>query len=208
MDDIHALLPYHVLPGLHISLSVNSTQFIPTLLDNSTYANVTSGQRVEANQTSNGNITFYSAVKVPSTITTPDILLTKGFLHIVDAVLQVPLPLSQAVSLADLPYFKGLLQQGGAFSGQALAQTVEVELLTNITYFGVNSPEFGLNYTGFQNLTLAEILNLASYMVLDGTVAYSTLFTDGATFQTQQGGNVTVTVASDGTAYLNDVMVI
>jgi uncharacterized surface protein with fasciclin (FAS1) repeats len=204
MDDIHSLLPYHVLHGLHISLSVNSTQFIPTLLDNSTYANVTGRSQPDIRRQHN----LLLRRKVPSTIMTPDILLTKGFLHIVDAVLQVPLPLSQTVSLANPPYFKGLLQQGGAFSGQALSQTVEVELLTNVTYFGVNSLEFELNYTGFQNLTRAEILNLASYVVLNGTVAYSTLFTDGATFQTQQGGNVTVTVASDGTTYLNYAMVI
>jgi hypothetical protein len=46
---VAALLTYHVLNGTYKSSAfTNTSQFLPTLLTNETYANVTGGQRVEA----------------------------------------------------------------------------------------------------------------------------------------------------------------
>lgn len=65
---IKALLRYHVLNGTHSSSSlVNHTEFIPSMLSGSAYANVTGGQRVEA-ATVQGNVTFYSGLLMNSTI--------------------------------------------------------------------------------------------------------------------------------------------
>lgn len=70
-DKLEALLAYHVLKGTHPVLFLNNPpQFIPTLLSNPNYTNVTGGQRVEATSSSSG-VVFYSAIKTISNLITP-----------------------------------------------------------------------------------------------------------------------------------------
>jgi uncharacterized surface protein with fasciclin (FAS1) repeats len=67
---VEALLSYHVLNGTYpASAFTNTSQFIPTFLTNSSYANVTGGQRVEA--VLNGtNVEIFSGLLQKSTVTT------------------------------------------------------------------------------------------------------------------------------------------
>lgn len=91
-DALYALIQYHILNGTHASYSVTSTPtFIPTLLTNSSYTNVTTGQVVEA-VTNQSAVTFRSAVHQISNIVNSgsDILFVGGFVHIVDAVMVCP----------------------------------------------------------------------------------------------------------------------
>jgi uncharacterized surface protein with fasciclin (FAS1) repeats len=65
---IAALLQYHVLNGTFYSSQVtNTSTFIPTLLTNATYTNVTGGQRVEA-ISSNGTVSIISGLFQNSTV--------------------------------------------------------------------------------------------------------------------------------------------
>jgi uncharacterized surface protein with fasciclin (FAS1) repeats len=76
-----ALLQYHVLNGtFQASQVTNQSTFIPTLLTNETYSNVTSGQVVEAVMIGNETV-FYSGLLQNSTVTTAVcILLLSGTL--------------------------------------------------------------------------------------------------------------------------------
>ena len=66
---IQALLTYHVLTGTYPASSFGSTPaFIPTLLSNQTYANVTGGQRVEG-QKAGSSVNITSGLKSISTVT-------------------------------------------------------------------------------------------------------------------------------------------
>lgn len=66
-----ALLNYHVLDGVYyVSNFTNSSTFIPTMLTNETYANITGGQRVQA-LLENGTTTFYTWLKENSSVVTP-----------------------------------------------------------------------------------------------------------------------------------------
>jgi uncharacterized surface protein with fasciclin (FAS1) repeats len=68
---VDALLSYHVLRGTYYADSfTNTSMFIPTLLVNETYANITGGQRVEA-RVSDSNVTFFSGLKQNATVLTP-----------------------------------------------------------------------------------------------------------------------------------------
>jgi uncharacterized surface protein with fasciclin (FAS1) repeats len=87
-DILAALLQYHVLNGtVYGSQVTNTSAFVPTLLTNTSYTNVsftntvrslcgdanldeqvTGGQRVRA-QLRNGNVTFYSGLQMNSTVT-------------------------------------------------------------------------------------------------------------------------------------------
>ena len=66
---IQSVLMYHVLNGTHPASSVmNTTAFIPTMLNNPMFTNVTGGQRVEALKTGN-DVTFFSGLLANSSVT-------------------------------------------------------------------------------------------------------------------------------------------
>ena len=66
---IQALLMYHVLNGTYPASAVSSNaSFIPTMLNNMKYSNVTGGQRVEAIKVGQ-NVTFFSGLLQNSTVT-------------------------------------------------------------------------------------------------------------------------------------------
>jgi uncharacterized surface protein with fasciclin (FAS1) repeats len=66
---LQAVLQYHVLNGSYPSSAItNTTAFVPTLLTNASYANVTGGQRVAAALV-DGNVTFFSGLLANSTVT-------------------------------------------------------------------------------------------------------------------------------------------
>lgn len=66
---IQALLSYHVLNGTYPAASVKETPaFIPTLLNNPAYANVTGGQVVEA-IAQDDSVVFFSGLLSNSTVT-------------------------------------------------------------------------------------------------------------------------------------------
>ena len=65
---VAAVLNYHVLPGMIYSSAITATPvFAPTLLNDTTYANVTGGQVVEA-QVVGQNVIFTSGLKAQSTV--------------------------------------------------------------------------------------------------------------------------------------------
>lgn len=70
-DELGAILTYHILQGIHAELLLSKPpQFIPTLLSNQSYTNITGGQRVEAAVSDDG-VVFYSAVKAISKLISP-----------------------------------------------------------------------------------------------------------------------------------------
>lgn len=68
---VASLLSYHVLNGTYYAKNITDMDmpaFIPTMLTNSTYANVTGGQRVEA-MAMNDTVSFYSGFRAQSNVT-------------------------------------------------------------------------------------------------------------------------------------------
>jgi len=69
---VTAALQYHVLNGTYRAEQITNTSvFVPTLLTNETYTNVTGGQRVQAMRSADGNVTFFSGLVMNSTVTQP-----------------------------------------------------------------------------------------------------------------------------------------
>lgn len=67
-DMIAAILQYHVLNGTIRSDQItNTSAFVPTLLTNPQYTNVTGGQVVQAVER-DGNVTFFSGLLANSTV--------------------------------------------------------------------------------------------------------------------------------------------
>jgi uncharacterized surface protein with fasciclin (FAS1) repeats len=69
-DIVTALLTYHVLNGVFPSTAFTSVPaFAPTLLKNTSYTNVTGGQRVKGVLTG-GNVVLFSGLRSNSTVVT------------------------------------------------------------------------------------------------------------------------------------------
>jgi len=71
-DIVREVLQYHVINGTHPSGSFNgSFQFLPTWLNNQTYANVTGGQTVGVVEQAGNNIVLVSGLGSRSSLVTP-----------------------------------------------------------------------------------------------------------------------------------------
>ncbi|KAL1636763.1 hypothetical protein SLS58_009602 [Diplodia intermedia] len=80
---MQAVLTYHVLNGTYNSSQITEdSQFIPTLLTDPAYANVTGGQRVEVEE-EDDNVVFYSGLLQNATVTRAVRTLLSPFLQTV-----------------------------------------------------------------------------------------------------------------------------
>ncbi|KAF5255326.1 hypothetical protein FOXYS1_14256 [Fusarium oxysporum] len=88
------VLSYHVLNGTYFTNNLTeASMFIETMLQNSTFENVTGGQVVEARKDGD-TVSFYSALKTEANITRADLSFTGGVVHIINRVLDIPMDLS------------------------------------------------------------------------------------------------------------------
>lgn len=197
-DIVQALLEYHVLNGTYSASEIqNNTMFIPTLLTNSSFTNVTGGQRVEAT-TDNGNVTFFSGLDQESGVVQADVNFTGGVIHIVDTVLTLPMNISSTVLAANLTSLWGALNDTG------LATTVDD--LRDVTVFAPSNDAFQAIGPALENLTMTDLGNILTYHVVNGTVGYSTSLSN-TTLQTANGNNLTIRI-ENGTVFVNSAKVI
>jgi len=195
---VAALLSYHVLNGTYYASSfTNTSQFIPTLLTNQTYANITGGQRVQALATNN-TVAFYSALKENSTVVTPNVNFTGGTIHVINRVLSLPLSISNTLKDANLTAALGAVSAAGL--GATLTS------LRDITVFAPNNDAFNNigNITG--NLTTEQLGGILTYHVVAGKVDYSTLL-GNTSLATVGGTNVTIREIN-GTFYVNSAKIV
>ncbi|PMD22431.1 Fasciclin-domain-containing protein [Hyaloscypha hepaticicola] len=166
-----AVLQYHVLNGTVPSTAFTTTaQFIPTLLTNTSYSNVTGGQ-VVMGILSGKSVEVFSGLKEKSTVTTADIMFTGGVVHVIDTVLTVP-P-SVAVSAVD----SSLTALAGALTQTNLVTTVDA--LKDVTVFAPSNNAFQAIGSATGSLTTDQLSSILEYHVIAGTVGYSSLLTSG-----------------------------
>lgn len=73
--------------------------------------------------------------------------------------------------------------------------------------FAPNSAQAIGNRTAFVALSQEALLEIVKYQLVNSTVLYSTLLTNGSTFQTVGGKDVTVTIYN-GSTYINAAKVL
>ncbi|KAL2063947.1 hypothetical protein VTL71DRAFT_4441 [Oculimacula yallundae] len=194
---VAALLTYHVLNGSYpASAFTNTSQFLPTLLSNATYSNVTGGQVVEA-RLRGETASIFTGLLSDSNVTTANVNFTGGVVHVIDKVLTVPQSASNtAVAL-------GLTSLAGALTTADLVSTVDS--LEDVTIFAPSNDAFGAIGSALPNLTTEALSGILTYHVVQGTVGYSSLLSN-TTLPTVNGGNVTITVVN-GTVFVNSAKV-
>ncbi|KAI3325228.1 FAS1 domain-containing protein [Xylariaceae sp. AK1471] len=190
---LEALLSYHVLNGTYYASNIsNTSQFIPTLLTNQSFTNVTGGQRVEA-VSNNNNVTFYSASKQNVTVETPNVNFTGGTIHIVNGILAIPQNVTDTLSNANLTAASGAIA--------AADLTNDLTGARDITIFAPNNEAFNAIGSTISNLTTDQLKSIIGYHVVNGTVAYSTDL-GNTTLTTESGRDITIRVI-DGQVFAN-----
>ena len=192
---IEALFSYHVLNGSYANFS-SSPSFIHSVLMNTSYANVTGGQVVEAVGTSNGS-TFYTGLLNKASTVGNVSKFTGGSIHTIDSFLTIPENCSQtAIEL-------GTSSLVGALDAAKLVDAVDG--LSDVTVFVPNNAAFQRIAGTLATLPLANVSNVLEYHVINGTVGYSTVLSN-TTLTTLQGGKVHITV-ENGTVFVNSARV-
>ncbi|KAK5035403.1 hypothetical protein LTS07_002840 [Exophiala sideris] len=182
-DELLALLQYHCVNGTHPSATFGlQPLFAPTLLSNTSYANVTGGQVVEITMLNN-TPTVLSGVKAASHVVEPDILYIGGLIQIIDSVLTIPISFPATITKAGLTDLIALLNKGGWLTPTSPAATI-INTLSDLTVFGPNSPQFGASFTGWDGLTAASLLEIFQYSIIQGEVLYSSQFKNNSKLPT------------------------
>ncbi|OSS54256.1 hypothetical protein B5807_00398 [Epicoccum nigrum] len=194
-----ALLQYHVLNGSILSSAItNQSQFVPTLLSNQLFTNVTGGQVVEA-VASGGNVTFFSGLLSNSTVTQADVNFTGGVIHVIDRLLVLPEVISDTLTTANLTGLRG------ALNATNLLDTVDT--IPDVTIFAPSTEAFRDIGSALANATTEEIASILTYHVVNGTVGYSSGIANGTTLTTLNGQNLTITIGDEGRIFVNNARV-
>lgn len=197
-SSVAAILQYHVLNGTYYASNISDTPaFVPTLLNNATYANVTGGQRVEA-MAMGDTVSFYSGFRQQSNVTKADLNFTGGVIHIINKVLAVPKNLSDTAIAANLSAVAG-----------ALTESKLVTNLTNeknITVFAPSNSAFANIGSVLTNLSESDLESILKYHVVNNTLGYSSTLKNGS-LTTSEGEKLNI-VIHNGTVFVNEAKVI
>ncbi|KAH8732590.1 FAS1 domain-containing protein [Phaeosphaeriaceae sp. PMI808] len=197
-DLLTALLSYHVLNGtVRGNQITNTSAFVPTLLTNSMFTNVTGGQRINA-QLRNGNVTFFSGLLDNSTVSKADVNFTGGVIHIIDRVLTLPVSVSDTLTAAGLSSLRGALN--------ATNLTSAVKNTPNLTIFAPNNAALQSIGSGLANLKPEQITDVLQYHVVSG-LGYSSTLRNGTVLTALNGKNLTVTI-NGGRVFVNNARVV
>jgi len=199
-DFVNALLSYHVIQGAYMADMIpDDLAFVPTLLNDTQYANVTGGQRLGVAR-DDDEVTIYSGLLNNASVTTPNVNFTGGVVHVIDTVLTIPPSAADTLSAA------GLSSLAGALIETDLVDTVNG--LENVTIFAPSNMAFQNISSALANLTAENLTSILQYHVVvsDGPL-YSTLLTNGTMVPTLQGGNVTIRI-NDDNVFVNNARVV
>lgn len=201
-DAITALFSYHVLNGTYNNFT-NMPEFVTTALMPGTYANVTGGQAVEAIASSNmtnATTTFFSGLLQKSTVVTNGTSnFTGGVVHIIDTFLSLP------TNITDTAVQLNLRSAAGALNIANMADAVDT--MMGVTCFIPNNAAFQAVGGTFATSTPEELARILEYHVINGTVGYSSMFSNGTMLTAMNGINVTIT-RSDGDIFVNSAKVL
>jgi uncharacterized surface protein with fasciclin (FAS1) repeats len=194
-----ALLQYHVLNGTHLSSAItNQSAFVPTLLTNELFTNVTGGQVVEAVKDGD-NVTFFSGLLSNSTVSTADVNFTGGVIHVIDRFLVLPTNVSETLTSANLTGLRGALNATNLLDA--------VDTTPDVTIFAPTTEAFRDIGSALANASVEDISNILTYHVVNGTVGYSSGLENGTVLTALNGDNLTITIGEEGRIFVNSARV-
>ena len=190
---IRSILQYHILPGSHGSDTFTSSfQFLPTWLTDTTYTNVSGGQRVGVVVQNKQDIVFTSGGGTRSNVEQADIAFTGGILHVVNMPVIPPQSFLATAEQFNLTAFVGAI-----YENASLVQIINDA--RDVTMFTPNNDAFQEVGSALKSLSNDSLSTLLEYHIVlgSGGPEYTTLLTNGTVLRTSGGGNATVRDASN-----------
>ena len=202
LDFVTALLQYHVLNGRYSSTNITEagSPFIPTLLTDRAFVNITGGQVVHATHPSpNDNITIYSGYNLPSTIIQPDIPFSHGYIHIIDRTLTIPDSVTATALYSNLT----------SLVGATLLASFPWDNWSNATFFAPTNLAFSRIGSALTDLGQDDLHTIMMYHVINDTTPVYTSRIDHAEWISTTGTNVTWTypIEEGETIFINEAAV-
>jgi uncharacterized surface protein with fasciclin (FAS1) repeats len=172
---------------------------VPSILNNTQYANVSGGQRVGVERNGN-NVTLFSGLLQNSSVVTPNINFTGGTIHIINNLLTLPVSAAETLTTA------GLSSLAGALTNASLVDTVNG--LQNVTIFAPNNGAFQNISSALAGLSAENLTRILQYHVVQSQEPlYSSVLTNGTMVPTLEGTNVTVTI-DNNEVFVNNARVV
>lgn len=199
-DVITNVLEYHILQGTRLAAQLvpGTPTFIPTLLTNPEWSNVTGGQRVENVKQAGDVVVFVSGQGSRSTLVQADLSFTGGVVQVIDSLLIPPSNITDTTTAFNLTSFQGALYA---------AQKLPADSTTpNATFFAPWNAGFQNLGPAISSMTSDELATIMDYHLLD-QVVYSTGLTNGSKFLTNQGENITI-LHSGNNVYINSAQLL
>ncbi|KAI1967126.1 hypothetical protein LOZ58_000622 [Ophidiomyces ophidiicola] len=195
---ITGILKYHVLKGVYNESNFkNENQFIPTLLDDSTFANVSNGQVVRISRRDD-SIHCITGLNDDVQFVNQTRSFDNGVVHVIDGVLTLPQSVTTTATFANLRAFTGAVTNGSVSD--------DVNGAKDVTVFAPNDEGFVRVGSVFSNISTQNLGRIAQYHVVQGNVIYSTEMKN-ETLPTEAGKDLHLTVVN-GTAFVNSAKVL
>ena len=191
LEDLPAILQYHVVAGTALSTDLSDGQTITTLL----------GEDVTVTITADG--VFINNAQV----TVADILADNGVVHVIDTVLIPPTPETTiwdvVVNSEDHNYLEAAVDAAGLSGALSGTDTLTLFAPTDAAFEAL-ATALAVEVTDL--LALPNLGEILQYHVVAGA-ALSTDLSDGQEVATLLGETVTVTITADG-VFINDAQVV
>lgn len=223
VDFIRQLLYYHVSPGLHPTTSLTGNfQFLPSLLNNRTYTNVTSGQVIAAVEQAGNVSVAVTGLGSRSTLTInvclcgsqllpsqqpfltslQDLKYDNGIVHVIDTIFIPPQDFTTSA-----PSFNLSSTPGAFFTGPPILEEY-LDIGPSLTVFAPNNDAFQKISSSLSSLSVQDLTALLEYHIIPSktTPFYSSNLPNGLPYKndpnniynqsqltTLQGKNLTIT---------------
>lgn len=198
---IGALLTYHVLNGTYYSAGLPEKAFVPSLLTNSSWTNVTGGQVVEVLKSGSG-VSLSTGLLHTSNVVKADQNYTGGTIHVINTVLTIPENINNTLIDSSLTAAWAALNLTGVLS---LAES-----LRDATFFVPSNKAFESISNIYSNSTPEDLAKLLSYHAVSTEgqgPLYSSKITGNATIKTHDGQDLHIQVRN-GSVFVNNAKVI
>lgn len=199
-DTITNVLEYHILQGTKVAAQLvpGTPVFLPTLLTNPEWSNVTGGQRVENVKQSGDVVVFVSGQGSRSTLVQADLMFTGGVVQVIDSLLIPPNVLPNTTQAFNLTSFEGSLYA---------SNTLPTFTSPNVTIFAPQNQAFQALGSAITSMTSEQLATVMDYHLISGSVVYSTSLMNGTKLLTNQGENITV-LHSGNNVYINSAQLL
>ncbi|KAH8601470.1 beta-Ig-H3/Fasciclin [Bisporella sp. PMI_857] len=194
------VLQYHILQGQRLAAQLipGTPVFIPTLMTDKAFTNVTGGQRVENVKQSEDVVVLVSGQGSRSTVVEKDLEFTGGVVQVIDSLLIPPADLQDTADSFNFTSFQGAVYAAGKMTSYTNTP--------NLTLLVPRNEAFTALGPAISNITSDELATILDYHVIPQLI-YSTSLTNGTKFLTLQGEKITV-LQSGNNKYINSAQLL